>query len=87
MEENKIIVTDEQGKEYEMTILFTYEDEANDKKYVFYYDDKVDDGEVFVSQFTDQGELYPVEDDDVWTMLNKVLEEWQLENNDDEEEA
>ncbi|KAF0222896.1 MAG: hypothetical protein FD133_1468 [Erysipelotrichaceae bacterium] len=87
MEENKIIVTDEQGKEYEMTILFTYEDEANVKKYVFYYDDKVDDGEVFVSQFTDQGELFPVEDDEVWTMLNKVLEEWQLENNDDEEEA
>ena len=87
MEENKIIVTDEKGKEYEMTILFTYEDETNVKKYVFYYDDKVDDGEVFVSQFTDQGELFPVEDDDVWTMLNKVLEEWQLENNDDEEEA
>ncbi len=87
MEENKIIVTDEQGKEYEMTILFTYEDEANVKKYVFYYDEKVDDGEVFVSQFTDQGELFPVEDDEVWTKLNKVLEEWQLENNDDEEEA
>ena len=85
MEENKIIVTDDNGKEYEMTILFTYDTE--EKKYVFYYDDNIDDGEVFVSQFTDQGELFPVTDDAEWTMLNKVLEEWQLENNDDEEEA
>lgn len=85
MEENKIIVTDDNGKEYEMTILFTYD--AEEKKYVFYYDDNVDDGEVFVSQFTDLGELFPVIDEAEWTMLNKVLEEWQLENNDDEEEA
>jgi len=87
MEENKIIVTDENGKDYEMTILFTFEDEENTKKYVFYFDEKVDDGEIFVSQFTDTGELFPVEDDAEWTMLNKVLEEWQLENNDEEEEA
>jgi uncharacterized protein YrzB (UPF0473 family) len=87
MEENKIVVTDESGKEYEMTILFTYEDEENAKKYVFYFDEKLDDGEVFVSQFTDAGELIPVEEDAEWTMLNKVLEEWQLENNDEEDEA
>jgi len=86
MEENKIVVTDESGKEYEMTILFTYEDVENVKKYVFYYDEKAEEGEVFVSGYNDAGELIPVEDDAEWTMLNKVLEEWQLEN-DDEEEA
>lgn len=86
MEENKITVIDGDGKEYDMTILFTYEDEENAKKYVFYYDDKADEGEVFVSGYNDAGELIPVEDDAEWTMLNKVLEEWQLEH-DDEEEA
>ena len=85
MEENKIIVTDDSGKEYEMTILFTYDDEASAKKYVFYYDEKNDTGEVFVSGYTEAGELIPVEDDKEWTMLNKVLEEWQLENEDEEE--
>jgi len=86
MEENKITVIDGDGKEYDMTILFTYEDEENAKKYVFYYDDKADEGEVFVSGYNDAGELIPVEEEAEWTMLNKVLEEWQLEH-DDEEEA
>jgi len=86
MEENKITVIDGDGKEYDMTILFTYEDEENAKKYVFYYDDKADEGEVSVSGYNDAGELTPVEDNAEWTMLNKVLEEWQLEN-DNEEEA
>lgn len=86
MEENKIIVVDDEGKEYEMTILFTYDNEDTTKKYVFYFDDKKDDGEVFVSGYNDAGELTPIEEDAEWAMLSKVLEEWQLEN-DDEEEA
>jgi uncharacterized protein YrzB (UPF0473 family) len=85
MEENKIIVTDDSGKEYEMTILFTYDDDENAKKYVFYFDEKNDTGEVFVSGYNDAGELIPVEEDAEWTMLNKVLEEWQIENEDEEE--
>jgi uncharacterized protein YrzB (UPF0473 family) len=85
MEENKIIVTDDSGKEYEMTILFTYDTEDNTKKYVFYFDEKNDTGEVFVSGYNDAGELIPVEEDAEWAMLNKVLEEWQIENEDEEE--
>lgn len=86
MEDNKIIVTDGDGKDYEMTILFTYEDDESAKKYVFYFDEKADEGEVFVSGYTEAGELIPVEDEAEWAMLNKVLEDWQKDN-DDEDDA
>ena len=49
MEENSIVVIDESGKEINMEIVFTYEDEESGKNYVFYFDPSQEDGEVFVS--------------------------------------
>ena len=35
-DDNLIIITDEDGNEYELEILFTYENEDRNAKYVFF---------------------------------------------------
>ena len=37
MDDNKIVITDNNGEENVFEILFTYEDEENGNKYVMYY--------------------------------------------------
>ena len=47
MDDNKIVITDNNGEENVFEILFTYEDEENGNKYVMYYSEG-DDEQIFV---------------------------------------
>ena len=42
MDDNKIVITDNNGEENVFEILFTYEDEENGNKYVMYYSEDDD---------------------------------------------
>lgn len=73
LESNTLFVRDENGKEIEMEILFTFEDEATHKNYVVFQDPEDESGEVFASAYDDAGNLLPVETEKEWAMIEEVL--------------
>lgn len=84
LETNTLFVRDESGKEVEMEILFTFEDEATKKKYVVFEDPNDEDGEVFASAYDDEGNLLPVETDSEWQMIEEVLGAFSAEEENEE---
>ena len=77
MDKDRIMkVVDETGAEKEMYILFTTSLEETGKKYVFYFDQKDENGQVFVSVFNDDGKLFPVESDEEWSLLEEIFNEF-----------
>ncbi|CAM4205010.1 DUF1292 domain-containing protein [Erysipelothrix inopinata] len=79
MEENKsvdektIVVIDDDGSEKEMEILFTFNDDEYNKSYVLYVDPADETGEVFVSSYTEEGELNNVTEEKEWAMIEEVF--------------
>lgn len=73
LDTNTLFVRDENGKELEMEILFTFEDEATHKNYVVFQDPEDESGEVFASAYDEEGNLLPVETDEEWKMIEEVL--------------
>ena len=63
MDDNKIVITDNNGEENVFEILFTYEDEENGNKYVMYYSEE-DDEQIFASA--------------EWERLEEVLEDFNM---------
>ena len=80
---NKGVKLFENNKEIEMEILFTFEDKG--KQYVLYFDlaDSSEDTEVFASIYDKDGNLYPVEDDKEWDLIDEVLQQFINEQEDD----
>ena len=73
MENKKLIVIDDSGKEIEMEIMFTFSE--NGKNYVVYFNpqDDDEDTELYVSCYDDEGNLYPVETEEEWDMIDEVV--------------
>lgn len=71
MDDNVIIITDENGKETEMEILFTFD--GDDKNYVVCFMPGNDE-EVYPFSYDDEGNLYPVEDEDELKMIEEVVD-------------
>lgn len=83
MVESKIMyVEDENGKEKEMEILFTFDNK--DKKYVVFRDVENESDEVFASCYDDEGSLTPIETQEEWAMVEEVLGAFIEEENDGE---
>ena len=72
-ETNRLIVVDENGNEIEMEIIFTFVDDSKNKQYVLYTNPAEEDGEVFASSYDDEGNLYPIEDEKEWEMVEEVF--------------
>ena len=74
--ENKdddIVIYDDEGKEYLMKVLFTYENEDRHSEYVFIYDSK-EPSDIYVMKYNDKHELYEVEDEEEFNEAQEVLE-------------
>lgn len=84
-DENQIIVTDENGVELTMEVLFTFEDETKHKNYVLYYDPNDESGEVFASVYDEVGNLIQVTTEEEWAMIEEVFEAFNIEHEDEEE--
>lgn len=80
--DNKIFITDDNGKEIEMNVLFTFD--ANNKNYAVVYENGKDD-ELFAFIYDDNGNLYEVEDEDELAMVQEVIDSF--DGIEDEEEA
>ena len=73
LDSNSLYVTDENGNEKRMTILFTFESEDYQRKYVVFEDPDAEDGEVFASSYDDAGSLLPIDSDEEWAMIEEVI--------------
>lgn len=78
MDENNLTVINDDGSETVMEILFTFENEEFDKQYVLYLDPEDDSGQVFVSNYTEEGELFSIEDELEWDMVEEVFQAFVL---------
>ena len=76
---NMIIAKDENGKDTEYEVLFEFYDEANNKNYVGYTDNKTDEFDnilVYASIFDPTGKdktLYPIETDEEWDVIETIF--------------
>lgn len=78
-------VTDDQGKEIECEVLFTFESDETKKNYIVYTDNTTDEEgntKVFASIYNPEEEtttLQPIESDKEWKIIETILEELQTE--------
>lgn len=79
LDSNSLYVTDENGNEKRMEILFTFEDDSRNKRYVVFVDPEVESDEVFASAYDDEGHLLPVETEEEWQMIEEVIGAFQDE--------
>lgn len=80
----KLTVIDDKGKEIEMEILFTFED--NDKKFVLYFDPKDPEGETFASIFNEDGTLEPIEDGEDFEAVEEAFENFMADEEEEDEQ-
>lgn len=73
LDSNSLYVTDENGQEKRMIILFTFDSKDFDSQYVVFQDPENDDGDVYASRYDDQGNLLPIETDEEWDMVEEVI--------------
>ncbi|MDO4702186.1 MAG: DUF1292 domain-containing protein [Erysipelotrichaceae bacterium] len=85
MENNKITIIEEDGKETVMDILFTFDSEETDKSYVLFTNPEDESGEVFACQYDEEHKLIPIEDEGEYEMIEEVFNTF-LQEFDDEEE-
>ena len=86
METNKIMITEEDGSQKEMEILFTFDDESRGKSYVLFTDPQDAEGEVFACSYDEEGTMIPVADPEEWAMIEEVFGAFVEEIEDDSEE-
>lgn len=84
MNNDKIQVVDENGKEMEFDILFTFESDETHKKYVLYYDGEAEQPEVYSSIFDEEGNLFPIESPAEWEMIEEVFHSFIAQNDEGE---
>lgn len=79
IKENELILKDENGKEMKYEILATVESKENNKNYVVFTDNSLDeDGCIitYASIYDPTGEdkkLYPIESEEEWDFIEKLL--------------
>ena len=71
--DDQIVIYDEDGKEFLMNILFTYENEERNAEYVFVYDESQPD-DVYVMRYNEDNELFEVTDEEELKEASEVLE-------------
>ena len=91
MQNNEEVMTfkvmDDNGKEIECEVLFTFESEETKKNYIVYTDNTIDDDgntKVYASIYNPneaETKLLPIETDKEWKIIETILEEIQAEAN------
>lgn len=74
LDDKKIVVVDDNDKEIEMEILFTFDNEEFNRQYVLYVNPNEDSGEVYASAYTEDGELLEISNENEWEMIESVFE-------------
>ena len=61
MEDTKMYVVDDNGNEFEMEIVFTFESEDYGRKYVVYRDPKDSEDELYASIYDEEGNIFEIQ--------------------------
>lgn len=69
--DNRIFITDDNGNEREMNILFTFD--LNDDNYVVVYEGD-DDEQLYAFKYDEDGNLYVVEDEQELEAVQEVID-------------
>lgn len=78
-------VMNDEGKEVECEVLFTFESDETKKNYIVYTDNTIDEEgntKVYASIYNpdqDETKLLPIETDKEWKIIETILEELQNE--------
>ena len=86
MDDNKVIFTDEEGNEKEFELLFTFNSEKTGKSYaVLGVLDENEELDIIAASYVpteddDLGELFPIEDEDEWAMVEETIDAFFEEN-------
>lgn len=73
LDSNSLYVTDEFGNEKRMIILFTFDSADYGAQYVVFQDPESDEENVFASRYDEEGNLFPIESDEEWEMVEEVI--------------
>ena len=90
---NKFVVINDEGKEIECEVLFTFESEETNKNYIVYTDntmDEIGNIKVYASIFDPNNEntkLEPIETEKEWKIIENILETLQEEAKKDTKEG
>lgn len=79
IKDGQIEVIDENGNKTLLEILFTYENEERKKQYVFCYE-KDSPEDVMVFAYTDEGELFEIDDEEEYAEVEEVFNTYIDEN-------
>lgn len=80
-------VINDEGKEVECEVLFTFESDETKRNYIVYTDNTIDEEgntKVYASIYNpdeDETKLIPIESDKEWKIIETILEELQSEAN------
>ena len=72
MEDNTIILLDDNGEEYTMEIVLTFEDDQGNN-YVLIRDPEGEDESIYAFTYDEDGNLEAVEDPEILEMCEEVL--------------
>ena len=88
MEDNKMIIVNENGDEVSVTILFTTSLEGYESDYVVFSED--DTGVISAARYIPtndtEGEFLPIESDDEWDKLQKLLDNYDEDYGDEDDD-
>jgi uncharacterized protein YrzB (UPF0473 family) len=87
MDKEHLTFIDEDGNEILCEILFTFDSEMFKKSYVLFYpvsENEEDNIEVMAASFVPgkdgDGELFPIETDEEWELIERVLKQYEEDN-------
>ncbi|MBR4444427.1 MAG: DUF1292 domain-containing protein [Solobacterium sp.] len=78
MNDNKMTIIDDEGKEVEVQIILTFKCDENGKQYVLFTAPE-DPDTVYPASYTDEGELQMVETEEELAMCEEVLNSFETE--------
>ena len=73
LENNEMLITDENGKDHLMKILFTYDNEERKKSYVFLYEESDEENVLAFSYNEKTKELSEITDDEEYKEVEEVF--------------
>lgn len=79
MEDNSLYLIDDKGEEIRMEIILTFDDPETGKQYVV-FNEPGNEEDVFAMIFDLEGNLFPIETDKEWEMVEEVLATFEEEN-------
>ncbi|MCL2522088.1 MAG: DUF1292 domain-containing protein [Erysipelotrichales bacterium] len=79
--ENELTIIDEEGVEQKCRILFTHHSAEFNKDYLVYEIIEKDaiTAAIFVQNDDETGQLFPIESEEEWQMLDDLMEQWEDE--------